>query len=113
MANKFDIKFGIKKLASSERMPTSLKLEILGAILLVVGLVLYATTEGPWFAFLHDRNVEQEIPVVAPPPSETKTARHERLLTLAAAQLGKGDAVTSAHLALAALPENWREQDEA
>ena len=38
-------------------MPTNLKIEILVAILLVASLVVYATTAGPRFALLHDRDV--------------------------------------------------------
>ena len=87
-------------------MPTNLKLEIFVAILLVASLVVYDTTAGPCFALLHDRNVEQETPVFAQPPSETNSVCRERRLTLAAARLVKGDAVTSAHLALVTLPEN-------
>jgi len=93
-------------------MPTSHKLEIFVTSLLVAGLIVYATTERPWFAFLHVRDVGQGILVVAPPPSETKSTRRERLLMVAAARLVKGDTVTSANLTLAALPESWREQTE-
>jgi WD40 repeat protein len=46
-------------------MQTSLKLEIMGAILLVTDLVVYATTEYPWPSFPHNRDVEREIPVGA------------------------------------------------
>tara|TARA_E500000331_G_scaffold80600_1_gene76124 strand:+ start:229 stop:492 length:264 start_codon:yes stop_codon:yes gene_type:complete len=87
-------------------MPTNLKLEIFVAILLVASLIVYATTAGPCFSFLNDRDIEQEIPVFAQPLSETNSACRKRRLTLAAARLVKGDAVTSAHLALVTLPEN-------
>ena len=107
VSKKVGIQFGLSKKPASDVMPAHVKFEILGALLLALGIVAFASFDPDWLPDRSSPDAENEDHVLSNAVPESESERTQRLLSLAKAMIERGDAVTGGLLALAGLPERW------